>query len=110
MDTQLEAIKSAVEAGEFDTARTLSDAYVADNEATFTGWESKPVDGVDGLVANCDLYRAAGRDEDLWQTEAWLLHRFLPQNIGGAAAPQIRIPDVPGPQSLSARSKKGAKQ
>lgn len=95
MDAQLEAIKAAVEGGDLDSARTLSDAYVDANADVFTGWESKSVDGETGLVANCDVYRAAGRDDDLWQTEAWLLHRFLPQNIGGAAVVQIRVPNAP---------------
>lgn len=108
MDAQLEAIKEAVEAGELDTARTLSDSYVADNASYFAGWESKTVDGETGLVANCDVYRATGRDDDLWATEAWLLHRFLPQSIGGAAVMLIRTP-ADQPASLAARSKKVTK-
>jgi hypothetical protein len=110
MDAQLEAIKEAVEAGELDTARTLSDTYVADNASFYTGWEAKTVDGDMGLAANCDVYRATGRDDDLWATEAWLLHRFLPQNIGGAAIMEIRTPtNLAGALGVSARSKKVAK-
>lgn len=107
MDAQLEAIKTAVEAGELDTARTLSDEYVSANPDVFNGWEAKTVDGDTGLVANCDVYRAAGRDEDLWQTETWLLHRFMPQNIGGAAVAQIRVPDAA--ELLGVSRKKGSK-
>lgn len=107
MDAQLEAIKAAVEAGELDSARTLSDAYVDANPDLFTGWESKDVEGETGLVANVDVYRAAGRDSDLWQTEAWLLHRYLPQNIGGAAVAQLRIPNAP--ELLGVSRKKAAK-
>lgn len=105
MDTQLESIKQAVEAGEFDTARTLSDEYVASNPDVYNGWESKQVAGDTGLVANVDLYRAAGREDDLWQTEAWLLHRFQPQNIGGEAAVQLRVPNAPELLGVSSRKK-----
>lgn len=93
MNEQLEEIKEAVASGEIDTARTLSDQYVSANPDAFSGWEAKEVDGEQGLVAAVDTYRATGMEDDQWKVEAWLLHRFNPQNIGGAAIVTIRVPD-----------------
>jgi hypothetical protein len=88
MNADLEAIKEAVEAENFDSARTLSDAYVASNADLFT---DEAAMSIAECVTAVDAFRAAGMDTNLWQMEAWLLHHFEPQSIGGTYQPQIRV-------------------
>lgn len=91
MNSELEAIKDAVEAQDFDQARTLADAYVAANPGEFTDHAAKTLEE---CVSSVDVLRAASLDTPRWLTEAWLLHRFAPQNIGGAYQAQIRVSDI----------------
>lgn len=88
MHDDLKAIKDQVEAGEIDAARELADAFVSDNPALFTDMAALPVSE---LVNSVDVFRAAGMEDNHWQVEAWLLHRFDPQNIGGPAEATVRV-------------------
>jgi predicted ATPase len=69
-------------------ARAKADAYVDAFPEQFTGWEEM---SVAELVQAVDLFRQSGMENDRWKVEAWLLHRYEPQNIGGIAEPQVRI-------------------
>lgn len=89
MDPDLVAIQTAVETGDLDTARTLSDTYVTANPSYFTDQANMTIDE---CVAGVDAFRAAAMDTNQWQMEAWLLHHFEPQDIGGTYQPVIRIP------------------
>jgi hypothetical protein len=94
MNADLEAIKEAMDKATGDgrdhsEACTLADAYVAAHPEQFTDLAAMPLDK---CVTAVDAFRAAGMDEAQWQVEAWLLHRFLPQNIGGTAQAAVRIP------------------
>lgn len=93
MDAQLAQIKMAAtdEEGhpaDFESARSLADAFVADNPGLYTDYPSK---SVSELVEAVDLLRSAGMEEEHWRVEAWLLHRYDPQNIGGPVDATIRI-------------------
>lgn len=92
MNPELEAIRDAMdkETGR-DTERAvaLSDAYVAahpDQFASLTGLD------MEQCVAAIDVFRAAGMDEDLWRVQAWILHRFEFQTIGGPVTARVRVP------------------
>lgn len=89
MNSDLAAIQTAVEAEDFDTARTLADAYVASNPSDFTDEATMTIEE---CVAAVDAFRAAAMDTNLWQMETWLLHHYAPQSIGGAYQPAIRVP------------------
>lgn len=89
LDSELDAIKTAVESGSFDDARELSDAYVAAYQNSFADLVDKDIHT---LVQAVDVFRAAGLEEQQWRVEAFLLHRFEPQNIGGTNQARVRIP------------------
>jgi len=69
-------------------ARSLSDSYVLANPGEFTGYEGKDIEELAGAI---DVFREAGMDEEVQRIETWLLHRFMPQNIGGVYQPQLRL-------------------
>lgn len=90
------------EGRDMDAARAAADAYVAANPDTFARYETM---SLETCVATIDAYRSAaevfrerGLDDDAIEPEAnkllvdvWLLHHFQPQQIGGSAAPVVRI-------------------
>lgn len=88
MHDDLQNIKDAVEAQDFALARSLSDSFVTENDSLFT--DMKPKADFE-LVAAVDVFRSAGMEENQWQVEAWLLHHFEPQNIGGSAQAIVRV-------------------
>lgn len=88
MNSELEAIKTAVEGGDFTQARTLADKYVKAHPDQFTDEQTM---SIEDCVTSVDVFRAAGKESALWQAEAWLLHRFEAQQIGGNYQPAIRI-------------------
>jgi hypothetical protein len=94
LNSELDAIKTSVDALDFDTARAQADIYVTANPDSFTDLHDKDIPA---LVQAVDALRAAGLDEQQWRVEAWLLHRFEPQNIGGTSQPRLRIPGVNAP-------------
>jgi hypothetical protein len=69
-------------------ARELADAYVEAHPELFVSLREMTLEQ---CVAAVDVFRGAGMETELWNTEAWLLHRFEPQNIGGKAEAQVRI-------------------
>lgn len=87
LSSELTAIQSAVESGDFATARSLSDAYVAANPSVYADYDEDIHLG----VKRVEVFRDAGLETSQWQAEAWLLHTFDPQNIGGIAAATIRV-------------------
>lgn len=93
MQTELEAIKNAWDNtdGNRDEqlARDLSDALVASNPELFNDIQHK---SLEQLATDIDIFRAAEMEDQVWLIEAWCLHRFEPQNIGGTYQPQVRVP------------------
>lgn len=73
-----------------DKVRKLADAYVAKNKSEYAGWENIPLEVLVGMV---DQHRDNGDDAKQWKVEAWLLHQFEPQNIGGPAEAKVRFPN-----------------
>jgi hypothetical protein len=97
MQDELLAIKEAwdkdLDGGRDEVrARELADAFVANNPDLYVGFENF---AIEDLVTAVDRYREAGPvgENDQWKIEAWLLHHFEPQKIGGIAEPQVRITD-----------------
>lgn len=90
MNQELEAIKAVVDPGEgqdLDKARELSDAYVAAHPEEFADFEDMTIEAV---VQAVDVFRAAQMPDAQYRAEAWHLHKWLPQNIGGEVQPQLR--------------------
>lgn len=98
---ELEAIKTANDTGDLDTAVTLSDAYVAANPNVYAGYETQDIVA---CVRAIDVFRAAwqgpngdgegGFEPSLTshvQMQAWIYHQFPFQKIGGTYDPGIRI-------------------
>jgi hypothetical protein len=93
MIKELEDIKNAVDPDSgtgqnMDLARQLADAYVASNAELATAYDALDLPT---LVNAVDVLRAAGLADDQWKVEAWLLHKYAAQNIGGVTAPQLRL-------------------
>lgn len=93
MDETLLAIQDAwdkeLDGGRDDAAaRALADEFVSANPALFTGMAEMTVAE---LVNAVDTFREAGMLEEQWRVEAWLLHHYEPQNIGGQAEPTVRV-------------------
>lgn len=94
MDSGLEEIKDtwSKDTGDGrDEARTreLADAYVEAHGDEFSSLKDL---SLEDLVKAVDVFRAAGMDTEVWRIETYLLHKYEPQNIGGAAAPTVRFP------------------
>lgn len=94
MDTELQAIRDAMDKGEDGQARdheravALADEYVAAHPEKFEKLrEQTSIECVQAV----DTFRAAGWEEDLWLVETWLLHRFNPQVIGGVTGATVRM-------------------
>ena len=92
-DKALQAIRDAwdkdVGDGRDDAkARQLADEYVAAHPEYFTELRTK---SVHELVRAVEVFREAGMLDEQWRVEVWLLHNYEPQQIGGAAEPQVRI-------------------
>jgi uncharacterized protein YggL (DUF469 family) len=68
--------------------RDLADKYVKANKATYTGFENL---SQELLVKMVDEARAVGDDDKVWEIQAWLFHRFEPQNIGGTYEGKLRV-------------------
>jgi hypothetical protein len=103
MDTNLKAIKDGWEKrdargqrsstgkanlADDDKVRGLADKYVKAHTKDFAGWENL---SLESLVRLVDEAREVGDEEKLWKVEAYLLHKFEPQNIGGTYEPKLRV-------------------
>ena len=96
MNAELEAIKDAMdkttgEGRNHSGAIELADAYVKSHAEKFTDIAQM---SLEDCVKAVDVFRAAGMLENQWDVEAWLLHKFEPQNIGGTAQPTLRVPGL----------------
>lgn len=92
MNSELEAIRDAMDkttGRDEGQAVALADAYVAAHPDQFTSLAEL---GMEQCVAAIDVFRAAGMEEDLWRVQAWILHRFEFQTIGGPVTARVRIP------------------
>lgn len=94
MNSDLEAIKDAWdkttgEGRDEAGTRALADAYVAANPSEFEDYLDM---SLEDCVKSVENARTLGLESAQWRAETWLLHRFEPQKIGGAAEARIRIP------------------
>lgn len=76
-----------------DGTRALASAYVAAHPEAFAGLEQFD-NNLPLLVDLLSQRRASGDEQGTWELEAWLLHRFPPQNIGGAYRAEVKLPDL----------------
>lgn len=95
MNTELEAIKESWDKTTGDGrneegTRELADEYVSAHADEYAGFDNIPLEV---LVDMLSAARNTGREEETWKIETWLLHRFAPQNIGGAYTAEIRLPN-----------------
>lgn len=97
MIKELEAIRDAIaptdpevghEGQDRPAAELLADAYVAAHPEDFAKFAEM---SIVQLVEQVDKLRQLGWEQDVWLVEAWLLHKFEPQTIGGVTAPQLRL-------------------
>lgn len=93
MDNELQAIQTAWDKDEGggrdeEKARALADQYVADHPDLFTALADK---SVHECVQAVEVFRDAGMVDEQWRVEAWLLHHFNAQDIGGPASATVRI-------------------
>lgn len=96
MNAELEAIKDSWDKNtgdgrDEDGTRALCDAYVEAHPEQFVSLREM---SIEECVKALEVFRDAGMAEEQWRVEAWLLHRFQPQSIGGPIQAQIRIPGV----------------
>ena len=96
MNAELEAIRFAWDKNtgngrDEDGTRAMCDAYVEAHPEQFARLRNKTLEE---CVNALSVYRQAGMEEDQWIVEAWLLHRFEPQQIGGQAQATVRIPGL----------------
>lgn len=93
MTPELQAIRDAMDNTngnrDITQAVALADTYVSEHPDQFTSLTEMPIEQ---CVAAVDVFRAAGMEDDQWRVEAWLLHRYEPQTIGGPVTAKIRIP------------------
>lgn len=94
MNKALKAIQDAVDAetgdgSDFDKARKLADTYVEAHPDEVAEYADMTLSS---LVQAVDVFRSANMIDSQWRVEAWLLHHFDAQDIGGSTQPQIRIP------------------
>jgi hypothetical protein len=104
MNPELQAIKDAWDPAigdgrDADLARSLADAYVANHPEEFNHVRDL---SLPDAVKVLELFRHIGNAEGEWRVEAWLMHRFEPQNIGGEANFVIRVPKPGGEEVTSA--------
>jgi hypothetical protein len=93
VNKQLEAIKDAMDKATGDgrdreKAVQLADKYVKAHPDLFAGLDkiSLPI-----LVQLLSEHRNAGNEEEQWNVEAWLLHHYPPQKIGGEYHAEVRL-------------------
>lgn len=94
MNSELEAIKDAWDkrtgtGRDEDGTRAMCDAYVAAHPEQFDSLREM---SLEQCVNALSVFRQAGMEEEQWRVEAWLLHHFEPQHIGGPMQAVVRIP------------------
>lgn len=88
MNKELEKLKKAMDAADFDKARELADTYVQAHPDEFNDFAELSIESV---VQAVDVFRAAGMTDNQYRAEAWHLYKWAAQEIGAAAAPTLRI-------------------
>ncbi|OBF77104.1 hypothetical protein [Mycolicibacterium fortuitum] len=93
MTPELEAIRDAMDKASGDgrdqtEAVALADAYVAAHPDEFAYLATM---SIESCVAFIDVFRAQGDEDSQWRVEAWLLHHFEPQTIGGTVEAKVRV-------------------
>ena len=96
MNSELETIRDAWDkdtgAGREEArTREMCDAYVTSHPEQFMSLRDMTLED---CVTAVGVFRQAVMEEEQWKVEVWLLHRFLPQQIGAQLQAQIRIPGV----------------
>lgn len=71
-----------------DKARKLADAYVKANPDEFTELADMTIEQ---CVQAIDVFRAAGMEDSQWRVEAWLFHKYEPQQVGGTYEAKVRL-------------------
>lgn len=94
MDKELQKIYDAWDKESGDgrdetKARQLADAYVDKHPELFASLREKTIHE---CVKAVEVFRDAGMVDEQWRVEAWILHHFNPQDIGGPASATVRIP------------------
>ena len=93
LETALADIKDAWDKntgnGRDEYARVLADAYVKENPGYF---ESLKELDLPSIVRAVEVFRDAGLENEYWRTITWHLHKYGPQNIGGAVEAPLRFP------------------
>lgn len=87
MNKELTGLKAAMDALDFDKARKLASAYVKAHPGEFAEYADITIEGA---VRAVDAFRSAGLPESQYRAEAWHLHTWEPQSIGGFAGPHKR--------------------
>lgn len=99
MKKEYEALYKALDPEnlDIDEARRLATSIVKkypDEFNEYAGLTDDPDtpddEALSAIVADIDHFRAQGRTESWMRAEAWHLHIFEPQNIGGSAGPHRR--------------------
>lgn len=105
MNTELAAIKQAIDDQDFATARDLSTNYVTAHPDEFASYVAVVEIASDEraakreVVKRISVFRSMGMEEDQYRAEAFQLHRWEPEIIGGASFPIIRN-DLVGTQPV----------
>lgn len=106
MIQELQDLKKAMEAGAFDTAREIADTYVVMHPDEFNDHyghvanAANEAEALATIVNMCEKLRDAGLEEHQLRAEAFHLHRWHPQDIGGVYQPAVREDgdeDLPAP-------------
>lgn len=113
MIQELQDLKEAMEAGDFDRAREISDTYVTTHPDEFNdhlnhvGNAANEGEALAKIVDMCEKLRDAGLEEHQLRAEAFHLHRWHPQDIGGVYQPAVRKDedeDLPAPSQPKVRN------
>lgn len=80
--------KSTGDGRDNEGTRKLCDAYVAAHPEIYAGLDKITLPVLVNLLAD---HRNAGREEEQWQIETYLISHYEPQQIGGAYEATVRI-------------------
>lgn len=105
MNEQLEALKTAMDSGDWDSARDLATAYVTGHPDEFDDYRRIVAEAPDEktalekVAASCEALLLAGLHDLYYHAEAFQLHRWQPMDVGGSIQPQVRneLPAPPAP-------------
>lgn len=96
MNAQLEALAASMAKLDFDKARELADSYVTSHADEFTEHAAVVKKAGDekaaqaALVKMVETLREAGLDESALRADAFILHRWHPNDVSGVFQPMVR--------------------